>query len=42
MNMLLAAYARRIQVEEAVLARQLDDPYRVYMQETWRLEPSLY
>lgn len=36
------AYARRIQVEEAMLARQLGDPYRVYMQETWRLVPSLY
>jgi protein-S-isoprenylcysteine O-methyltransferase Ste14 len=38
---LLAVYGRRIQVEEAMLAETLGEPYREYQRRTWRLVPGL-
>jgi hypothetical protein len=36
------AFARRIEVEEAMLAQQLGQAYHDYMQRTWRLLPLVY
>jgi protein-S-isoprenylcysteine O-methyltransferase Ste14 len=36
------AYAYRISVEEAALTAALGEPYRQYMQRTWRLIPFLF
>lgn len=38
----LIAFSIRLKHEEAVLAGELGDPYRQYMQRTWRLVPGLW
>lgn len=38
---LALVYGRRIQVEEAMLAETLGEPYREYQRRTWRLVPGL-
>jgi protein-S-isoprenylcysteine O-methyltransferase len=39
--MMGVAYARRMAVEEALLAQQLGEPYRTYQRQTWRLVPGV-
>jgi protein-S-isoprenylcysteine O-methyltransferase Ste14 len=36
------AYVRRIDAEEDMLARELGEPYRRYMRESWRVVPWVY
>ena len=39
---LAAAYVYRIRIEEQALQQGLGDPYRAYMQRTWRLIPFIF
>ena len=39
---MLTAYHRRIAAQEAMLLEKLGEPYREYVQQTWRMLPPVY